>query len=232
MMRLVVPISFTRAYQSFRRIALLLAVTCASCGIPRDPDGTVARVKGGMMRVGVIAAAPRIASDDTEPVVWEESLIREFAAEMGARIEWIRGPEAELMDALKEHQLDLVIGGLTQSTPWGEHVALTNPYHTTMVAVGVPRSAPLIRDLAGLEVAVEIGDAAGAYLRDRGATLISVRDPARVAGPVAAPDWKLRRWGFRNTGIVLRRHDHVMAVPPGENGWLVRLERFLREEAR
>jgi polar amino acid transport system substrate-binding protein len=181
--------------------------------------------------VGVIAAALRVAGDDTGPAAWEVSLIRGFAAEVGAQIEWIPGPEAELMDALKEHQLDLVIGGLTQSTPWGEHVALTSPYRTTIVAVGVPRSAPIVRELAGLEVAVEVGDAAGAYLKNRGAIPVFVRDPARVAGPVAAPDWKLRRWGFRDTGIVLRSLDHVMAVPPGENGWLVRLEQFLRNEA-
>jgi hypothetical protein len=29
------------------------------------------------------------------------------------------------------------------------------------------------------------------------------------------------------TEIRLRRDKHVMAVPPGENGWLVHLERFL-----
>ena len=36
--------------------------------------------------------------------------------------------------------------------------------------------------------------------------------------------------GFEPTSIELPEEQHVMAVPLGENGWLVELERFLRSQ--
>jgi hypothetical protein len=33
--------------------------------------------------------------------------------------------------------------------------------------------------------------------------------------------------GFEPSGVELPEERHVMAVPPGENGWLVALDRFL-----
>jgi polar amino acid transport system substrate-binding protein len=45
--------------------------------------------------------------------------------------------------------------------------------------------------------------------------------------PVAAYRWQLEAWGFEPAGVELPEERHVMAVPPGENGWLVTLERFL-----
>jgi hypothetical protein len=46
--------------------------------------------------------------------------------------------------------------------------------------------------------------------------------------PVAAYTWQLKEWGFEPTGVELPEEKHIVAVPLGENGWLVRLERFLR----
>jgi polar amino acid transport system substrate-binding protein len=37
---------------------LILAVAAGSCGIPRDPRGTLDRVRGGTLRVGVAERAP------------------------------------------------------------------------------------------------------------------------------------------------------------------------------
>ena len=48
---------------------------------------------------------------------------------------------------------------------------------------------------------------------------------------IALPDWQLPARGLVPTGIVLRRTEHVVAVPPGENAWIMRLERFLRARA-
>jgi polar amino acid transport system substrate-binding protein len=48
---------------------------------------------------------------------------------------------------------------------------------------------------------------------------------------VALPHWQLPARGLVPTGIVLHRDEHVMAVPQGENAWVMRLDRFLREHA-
>ncbi len=141
----------------------LLALTCAACDIPRDPRGTLDRVRGGTMRVGVAEHAPWVilrGGRRGEPAGTEPQLLGAFARELGARVAWTAGPEAELMDALERGDLDVVASGLTRSTAWGDRVALTRPYRTTRTVAG-------------------------------------------------------------------RRREHVMAVPPGENGWLRRLEAFL-----
>jgi polar amino acid transport system substrate-binding protein len=49
-----------------------------------------------------------------------------------------------------------------------------------------------------------------------------------VRGPVAAPDWRVEGLGFQQAGIELSSYSYVLALPPGENAFLVRLERYLR----
>ena len=134
---------------------LLIAVN--GC-MPRDPDGTLKRVRGGTMRVGGSVREPWTRMEPGGPAGVEVSLVREFAAELDAKTEWVPGSESTLMEALEQRQLDLVIGGLTDDTPWKDRVGLT-----------------------------------GIYLKT---------DPPE-------------------------RARHVMAVPPGENEWLLALERFL-----
>lgn len=141
---------------------LLAALALASCGVPRDPGGTLERVRGGTLRVGTIAHPPWVVPTGGAPQGVEVQIVRDFARELGATVRWVPGPEAELMEALERSDLDLVIGGVLSSSPWAGRVALTRPYRGTRAPAGNGE-----------------------------------------------------------------RH-HVMAVPPGENGWLVRLERFLR----
>jgi polar amino acid transport system substrate-binding protein len=148
------------------RVILLVTVVTgllAACGvsIPTDPEGTLERVAGGTLRVGVSPNAPwtEITGDD-QPAGDEVGLVEEFAATLPAEISWTIGGEEALIKRLEIGELDLVIGGLTADTPWEEHVAITKPY----------------------------GEATG-------------------------PDGK--------------RIKLVMAAPPGENAYLLRLEKFL-----
>src|SRR3712207_7643050 len=39
-------------------LASLLALVAAACDLPRDPEGTLQRVRGGTMRVGVVERRP------------------------------------------------------------------------------------------------------------------------------------------------------------------------------
>ena len=68
------------------------------------------------------------------------------------------------MGALKEGQLDLVVGGLTKQTPWKKEAALTRPYLRTRLLVGAPPGASLPDDLDGVDVAFERGSEAGGLL--------------------------------------------------------------------
>jgi polar amino acid transport system substrate-binding protein len=55
-----------------------------------------------------------------------------------------------------------------------------------------------------------------------------VEDLSSADMPVAAYPWQLEEWGFKPTGVELPEEKHIMAVPLGENSWLITLERYLR----
>jgi len=210
--------------------AVLAVATLGGCQFPADPDGTLERVRDGTMRVGVTASEPwvdlRAGAGDPRGV--EPELVRRFAARLNAEVEWIDGSEEELMGALKEGQLDLVVGGLTKKTPWKKEAALTRPYLRTRLVVGAPPGASLPGDFDGAEVAHERGSEAGGLLaRKTKAEPVAVAEPGDARGAVAVDDWLLDDLDLRATGTELARHDHVMAAPLGENAWLVELERFL-----
>lgn len=180
------------------------------------------------MRVGVIDDPPFAAFVGGEAVGVEPALVRELANELNTRIAWVPGAAPDLLEALEKRELELVIGGLTVTTPWSHKLSLTAPFYTDSLVVGLPPGAAPIARLEGREVAVELGDAAAAYLRGKDAVPIFVRRLEEAQGLVAAPEWKLSSLGRASSGIVLHQSRHVWALPRGENGWLVRLEQFLR----
>jgi polar amino acid transport system substrate-binding protein len=203
----------------------------AGCSLPYDPNGTLDDVRGDTLSVGVSEAPPWVARHGEAPGGVEADLVRRFADDLGAEVEWIWGGPEEHLEALERFQLDLVIGGLTRASPWRKRVAFTAPYFTDTLRIGIPPGAPVPRTLEGLRVAVAPGSVLAATLEERGAVPVPTRDLAAADGPVAASAWELARWGFAATSIELGHVRHVLAVPPGENGWLVRLERFLRRHA-
>jgi polar amino acid transport system substrate-binding protein len=204
-----------------------LALLLAGCALPRDPEGTLERVRGGTLRVGITAAEPWTRVEGRRPAGVEVELVRGFARGLRAEIEWAQGSETELVEALAERELDLLVGGLARDTPWSKEVALTRPYTTARVLVGVPRSEGAPEGLEGLRVAVERGDPVAGLLEDEGAVPVRVDDLARARGPVAAEAWRLRELGLAPTRFELETAEHVIAAPMGENAFLVRLERHL-----
>jgi polar amino acid transport system substrate-binding protein len=211
---------------------LAAAVAVAGCQYPRDPDGTLNRVEGGVMRVGVTESDPWVLLDGGEPSGGAEvELARRFARELGARIEWVQGSEEELVDAAKEGQVDLILAGLTTKSRWKRDVAFTRPYIETRSVVGIAPGAYHPDGFAGMPVTVELGTAEEGLLAQRtDARVVPVRDVASRPGrPAAVHDYLLDDLRLADSGTELDSAKHVMAVKLGENAFLVRLERFLLE---
>lgn len=137
------------------RSVVVLALLLTACGIPRDPEGTLERVQGSSMRVGIAEHDPWTSLRDG-PSGIEVELVEAFARDLDAEIEWVEGAESEVLESIELGNLDLAIGGFTADDPWASRVSFIQPYY------------------------------------------------------------------------VLGENQHVMAVPHGENAWIVRLERFLR----
>jgi ABC-type amino acid transport substrate-binding protein len=144
------------------RLFLFLLPLLAGCHFPDDPDGTLDRVHNGRLRAGLSVRGPWTRVVDGRPAGPEARLIEDFAAELNAQIEWTVGSESDLLAALERRDLDLVVGGLTDDTPWRDRIGLTEPY------------------------------------------------------------LKLENGG--------RTERHVIAVAPGENRWLMRVETFLADK--
>lgn len=124
-------------------IARLLGRMLVICGValgligcsahyPADPDGTLDRVSGGSLRVGVSHQPPwtDTAGENSpdDPGGIEAQLIEDYAASIDADVEWHAGGEEQLIKLLSERELDVVIGGFSDQSPWSSDVALTTDY--------------------------------------------------------------------------------------------------------
>jgi polar amino acid transport system substrate-binding protein len=222
-----------RRYRWFASVVVfvLVILVAAGCAFPRDPRGTLEGVQNGTMRVGLVGHDPWTRMEKGHASGVEVELLKDFARELGADTIFVPGTTPELLEAAKEAEVDVLIGGFTSTSPGvseGKEAGVTGSYLTTRFVVGVPPGTSAFDDASGREIAVERIDGTAALLKEEGAVPVPVDDLPTAKMPVAAYRWQLEAWGFEPTSVELPEEEHVMAVPLGENGWLVELERFLR----
>lgn len=112
-----------------RTLAAVTLVLTGCTQIPADPDSTLAGVRdAGVLRVGASPSAGRVEIDGGEVSGTEAELVEEFAEQLGVDVAWVPGGEQELVVAVEEGELDLMVGGLALDSPWAERVSLTRPY--------------------------------------------------------------------------------------------------------
>jgi len=207
----------------------LLLTACSD--LPRDPKQTLQHIEGNQIRVGLVENPPWVIRTNGEPAGAEVELVKNLAQELNATPVWFWGSEQKHLEALKNYELDLVIGGITSDTPWSKEIGLTSPYYKYRVIVGVPASMQPMKDIKGVQVAFKSGEMVGKYLRKKDAVPVGVDDLTQVNNaPVAAPDWEIEELGFTPTEIDLYKEQNVMATPPGENALIKRLDEFLSEQ--
>ena len=123
-------------------VATLALTLLAGCGltVPSDPEGTLDRVRDGVLRVGATHHEPWVvvaAGDD--PSGLEPALLDDFAEALDAELEWTVGNEESLVESLERGDLDVVIGGFTDATPWTDRAAMTVPYTEAPGTDGAPQ---------------------------------------------------------------------------------------------
>lgn len=210
-----------------RSIRLLLCLAVALLGacrdIPRDPHGTLERVRGGVLRVGLMHHKPWATVIDGRPQGLEAALVEQLAKSLGATVEWAEPRGDELFQALKEYRLDLVVGGVTERSPWKDHVAFTRPYlrHRAAAVSQLP-----LTSIRNQRVAVDDGTPELDEVRQLGGIPVSRRTQPIAAAIEVKPAWQISP----DEHVVARLEENlqVFAVPSGENAWLVHVDRFLR----
>lgn len=216
-----------------RLLAVCVAIgasALAGCQFPADIEGTLDRVEGGTLRVGVIPSPPWVVvPPDGEPTGVEPELVRRFAETLDAEIEWVEGTESELAAATGGFQLDLLIGGLTREFPYPDDVAMTRPYVDTEIEIGLPPGTELPDELGGVEVYVERASEPAALLREEEDDAIPVFFDSleEVDGIALLHTYEIAELGYERSDHILRDDEHAMGVPPGENAFMVELENFL-----
>lgn len=182
-------------------LVVIAALPLCACRMPDDTEGTLDRVDGGVMRVGVTENDPWVELDGQGSPAGgvEVELARRFARDLDAHIQWVDGSEEELVDAMHEGSLDLVVGGLTSKSRWKKDVAFTRPYVETRTVVGVPPGTSPPGDLDGVAVAAETGSEAEGLLDTKtDAEVRAIEDLGDARGdPAAAHDYVLDDLGLQ-----------------------------------
>jgi polar amino acid transport system substrate-binding protein len=200
-----------RGCRATAALTLMLALAVA-CDFPRDAEGTLARARGGTMRVGVSEHAPwvRLASEEPEGV--EPALLRRWAKQLAARLEWVRGTEAALVEALQQGAIDVPVAGLEDSTPFASKVALSQPYLTTRVHFAVPPGATLPEDWAGRSAAVPPDRLTiEAAVLQAGAMPVTAADLWQGSPLVAGYDFEIDAHKMQRAGSALTVERRVIA---------------------
>jgi len=111
-------------------VAALCVLLLAGCGIqiPRDPQGTLDRVEGGVLHAGITPNGDFVQVDGEQPRGSEIDALTAFADTLDAEIDWTVGSEEALVRGLENGDLDVVAGGLTDETPWTDKAGMTRPY--------------------------------------------------------------------------------------------------------
>jgi polar amino acid transport system substrate-binding protein len=190
-------------------IVLFVIVSGFACGnLPRDPKGTLQRVNDSRrIRVGLVENPPWVIRTSGEPAGAEVELVRQFAAENGASPEWFWGGEQQHFESLERFELDLVVGGFNDSTPWTNRIGLTSQYFENRIRVGFPANLLPTKEIKGMQIAAKNGEPIAAFLEKKDAIPVRVNDLALSRNMHSAK--------------------HVIATPPGENALIKRLDEFL-----
>ena len=127
----------------FRPLLLSTLSLMAACDLPRDPEGTLDRVRSGTLRVGFVVDTPWVTAAGEGAGGIEGAIAAQLARGLGARIAWTHASETPLLTALHDGDLDLVIAGLTKDSPWAARASFTRPYYVdTTVVHGERKEVP------------------------------------------------------------------------------------------
>jgi ABC-type amino acid transport substrate-binding protein len=207
-----------------RTLAVALIFLFA-CDLPRDAGDTLEHVQGGTLRAGAVLHPPWVVAGGDELSGVDVRLVQILARDLGAHVSWVRGTESALMTSLKQRELDIVVGGLPADASWKKEVGTTRPYYTDST-MGLLESGG--SDFKGKRVQVEAGDPAAVFVRKKGGVPVLVNDLTSAGASRAAPAWRLAALGAQSgSSTLLHKTPRIMAVAPGENAWLMRIDREL-----
>ncbi len=197
------------------------------CRYPQDVEGTTDKVRSGVLEVGVTENPPWVVRTNDGAEGLEPEIIRGLADQLNAEVRWHWGAESQLLRALEQLQLDLIIGGITQNKWVSKAAAPTKPYVKVRSTVGFAEGQTVPDSLEGLTVGVPAINHLAKPLADKGAVPEKRAESERPAGAFAGPGWWLRAHGYNPGPFKLTTDKHVVLLPKGENAWMMVVQKHL-----
>lgn len=97
-------------------LAGAVVLLLSGCWMPRDPEGTTERVRGGTLHLGVLGT---VLSDA------EERAVAAVADALDAEVSRDTADPHRLFAMLGAGEIDIVVGGVPEDTPFASRVGLT-----------------------------------------------------------------------------------------------------------
>lgn len=209
-------------------ILIILAVlVLVGCRYPVNIERPMAAMHGGELNIGLSENPPWVINSAQGPAGLEVEIVRALAEDMNATINWHWDSEGNLLAALSHYQLDLVIGGLTQDSNVSALATPTKAYYQSHYSVGVPEGTPLPSNLEDVEVAVPVVNHIARALKKEGVIPHPSPDLGAQNEAAANPAWWLRAHDYQVGDWEIATDHHVMALPKGENAWMLAVQRHL-----
>ena len=126
-----------------RFLFAFLLLTASACGgdFPRDPNGTIERVRSQRaFAVGIVAPA------GASPMEEVDELIGRVGQASGAEPQLFRGEAEPLLKQLEDGHIDLVIGRFDKKSPWATRVTLGPPLRIEKQGKTIFHLAPVMRN--------------------------------------------------------------------------------------
>lgn len=214
-----------RLMHLFLVCCLLLLTNCED--YPKDPRHTLEHVQGHVLKVGIADNGKWAQMKGSTPSGVEVELVKGFAKELGAEIEWVPDAQNNLLERVELLDLDMAIGGFTKTSPWIKHVAFTKPHHSEKIKVGTIASGTIPEEIEDLPVHVRRNSMAAMYVKEKEGK--PVFDEQLKAGPhlIAGTEDELKQMGLKVSDYNLHKNEYVIAIPKGENAFLMRLEKYI-----
>jgi polar amino acid transport system substrate-binding protein len=114
-------------------LSLVLSTACVSSS-RKEPSGGLSRiVASGELRIGMSGEQPPLTmtSRNGELLGLDVALGRVLAQSMGVEARFVRRPFGELIAALEDREVDLVMSGMTITPERARRVAFVGPYYTS-----------------------------------------------------------------------------------------------------
>lgn len=206
----------------------IVALFCYCCErYPIDQRGTLQEVTGRILIAGVTENPPYVVLQNGVPTGIEVGMIRAFADNLNAEIEWIAGTEENIFLLLEKGKIHIAAGGFKKDNVWKKRVHFIHPYDTVIYKWGCPPEIAVPESLKDETVYVLKGSVAAAYAPDR--TRVIFKDSLDGTEPlVVAAENDLKLLGYSVSHKKLKEQYLSLAIRNGENAFLKEIEKSLR----